>query len=56
LIGTIKDFHLDNDDNYYYVNIDLFNDMTSLEHVYLIENNEAAEILELEKGVEDVEQ
>ena len=56
LIGTVKDFHLDNDDNYYYVNIDLFNDMTSLEHVYLIENNEAAEILNLEKGVEDVEQ
>jgi len=56
LIGTIKDFHLDNDDNYYYVNIDLFNDMTSLEHVYLIENNEAQEILELEKIVEDEEQ
>lgn len=56
LIGTVKDFHLDNDDNYYYVNIDLFNDMTSLEHVYLIENKEAQEILELEKGVEDEEQ
>ncbi|HLT49347.1 rod shape-determining protein MreC [Aequorivita nionensis] len=56
LIGTIKDFHLDNDDNYYYVNIDLFNDMTSLEHVYLIENNDAQEIIELEKGVEDEEQ
>lgn len=56
LIGTVKDFQLDKDNNYYYVNIDLFNDMTSLEHVYLIENNEAKEILELEKGVEDVEQ
>lgn len=56
LIGTVKDFHLDNDDNYYYVNIDLFNDMTSLEHVYLIENREAQEILELEKGVKDEEQ
>ena len=56
LIGTVKDFHLDNDDNYYYVNIDLFNDMTSLEHFYLIENKEAQEILELEKGVEDEEQ
>ncbi len=53
LIGTIKDFHLDQDDNYYYVNIQLFNDMTSLEHVYLIENNDAREIIELEKGVED---
>ncbi len=56
LIGTIKDFQLDNDENYYYVNIDLFNDMTSLEHVYIIENKEAQEILELEKAVEDVEQ
>ncbi|MEM0519507.1 rod shape-determining protein MreC [Aequorivita flava] len=56
LIGAVKDFHLDNDDNYYYVNVTLFNDMTSLENVYLIKNNEAQEILELEKGVEDVEQ
>ena len=55
-IGAIKDFHLDNDDNYYYVNVDLFNDMTSLEHIYLIENNDAQEIKELEKGVEDEEQ
>ncbi|MDN3724495.1 rod shape-determining protein MreC [Aequorivita sp. SDUM287046] len=53
LVGTVKDFKLDMDDNYYYVNIDLFNDMTSLEHVYLIKNYDAAEILELEKGVED---
>ncbi|MGO3182384.1 MAG: rod shape-determining protein MreC [Aequorivita sp.] len=53
LIGAVKDFHLDQDDNYYYVNIELFNDMTSLEHVYLIENNDAQEIMELEKGVED---
>lgn len=53
LIGSVKDFHLDQDDNYYYVNIQLFNDMTSLEHVYLIENNDAQEIIELEKGVEN---
>jgi rod shape-determining protein MreC len=55
LIGSVKDFHLDKDDNYYYVNVDLFNDMTSLEHVYLIQNNDAPEIIELEKGVEDEE-
>lgn len=53
LIGTIKDFHPDKDDNYYYVNVDLFNDMTSLQYVYLIQNNEAEEILNLEKGAED---
>jgi len=56
LIGTIKDFDLDADDNYYYVNVDLFNDMTSLEHVYLIENKDAEEIQQLEKAVEDEEQ
>lgn len=55
LIGSVEDFHLDKDDNYYYVNIRLFNDMTSLQHVYLIKNNEAAEILKLEKGVEDAD-
>lgn len=55
LIGTIKDFHLDDDDNYYYVNIDLFNDMTSLENVYLIKNNDAQEIYELEKRMNDAE-
>lgn len=54
-IGSVRDFHLDNDDNYYYVNIDLFNDMTSLEHVYLIENNDAAEILNLENGMQDAQ-
>ncbi len=56
LIGTVKDFHLDKDDNYYYVNVQLFNDMTALENVYLIENTEAPEILELEKRVTDEEQ
>ncbi|MRT16951.1 rod shape-determining protein MreC [Vitellibacter sp. q18] len=56
LIGTVKDFHLDKDDNYYYVNVQLFNDMTALENVYLIENTEAPEILELEKRVNDEEQ
>lgn len=53
LIGTVKDFHPDKDDNYYYVNIHLFNDMTSLQYVYLIQNNEAEEILNLEKGAGD---
>lgn len=55
LIGTVIDFRSDKDDNYYYVNVRLFNDMTSLQYVYLIENNEAEEILNLEKGVEDAD-
>lgn len=56
LIGTINDFHPDKDDNYYFVNVSLFNDMTSLQYVYLIKNNHAEEILNLEKKVEDAEQ
>ncbi len=55
-IGTVRDFRPDKDDNYYYVDVDLFNDMTSLQYVYLIKNNEAEEIINLEKGVEDAEQ
>lgn len=54
-IGTVLDYKPDKDDNYYYVNVKLFNDMTSLQYVYLIKNNEAGEILKLEKGVEDAE-
>lgn len=56
LIGSIKDFHLDADNNYYYINVALFNDMTSLEYVYLIENNDAEEIKNLENGVDHEEQ
>ena len=54
-IGEVRDFQLDKDDNYYYLNVQLFNDMTSLQYVYLIRNNEAAEILKLEKEVEDAD-
>ena len=43
-IGTIHDFKLDAAENYYEVNIKLFNDMTNLEHVYTIENIDAEEI------------
>lgn len=54
LIGTVADQKPDeNDDNYYNLEIQLFNDMTSLQFVYLIENSEMEEIQELEKEVED---
>lgn len=52
-IGTIRDFYSDKDDNYFYINVSLFNDMTALQYVYLIENNDAEEISELEKEVAD---
>jgi len=43
-IGVIHDFKLDAAENYYEINIKLFNDMTNLEHVYIIENVDADEI------------
>ena len=56
LIGVVKDYKPDTkDDNYYTVDVALFNDMTSIEHVYLIENSYAEEILELENAAGDVE-
>lgn len=54
LIGTVEALIPDEiDDNYYQVDVALFNDMTSLQFVYLIENKEVDEILELEQETED---
>lgn len=47
-IGTITSFQLDNAEDFYEINIKLFNDMTSIGHVYIIENLKAQEILNLE--------
>ncbi|WP_298516900.1 rod shape-determining protein MreC [uncultured Kordia sp.] len=43
-IGIIKDFQLNTTENLYKINVQLFNDMTSLEHVYIIENLHREEI------------
>lgn len=55
-IGSIKDFQLDKDSNFYDLNIELFNDMTNLEHVYIMENPNSEEIKKLEKGEDHVEE
>lgn len=47
-IGTISDFSLDASENFYTITIDLFNDMTNIGHVYVIENLDKNEIQELE--------
>jgi rod shape-determining protein MreC len=47
-IGTIDKIYVDNQTNYYTLNIKLFNDMTSLGHVYVIKNKDKAEIISLE--------
>ncbi|MEH6407340.1 MAG: rod shape-determining protein MreC [Leeuwenhoekiella sp.] len=52
-IGTIKDFKLDASENYYTINIALFNDMTNIGHVYVIENLDRKEINDLEQSTTD---
>lgn len=43
-IGIVKDFTLNTTENLYVVNVQLFNDMTNVEHVYVIENLHRKEI------------
>ncbi|WP_044402865.1 rod shape-determining protein MreC [Lacinutrix sp. Hel_I_90] len=44
LIGTVSSFKLDVAENYYEIEIALFNDMTNVEHVYVIENKDKVAI------------
>ncbi|GAA3602969.1 rod shape-determining protein MreC [Flavivirga amylovorans] len=46
-IGTVENYKLDDAENYYEINVKLFNDMTNLEHVYIIENINKPEITNL---------
>ncbi|MDG1728490.1 MAG: rod shape-determining protein MreC [Algibacter sp.] len=46
-VGVIEDFKLDQAENYYEINVRLFNDMTNIEHVYIIENADKQEITNL---------
>ena len=48
-IGTIEKVYMDKKTNYYTLDIRLFNDMTSLGHVYIIENKDRDEIIKLEE-------
>ncbi len=43
-IGTIENFKLDDAENFYTINVKPFNDMTNIEHVYIIENRDGTEI------------
>lgn len=47
-IGVIDKIYTDKETNYFTLNVRLFNDMTNLGHVYVIENYEKKEIEELE--------
>ncbi len=46
-IGLVTDFKLDAAEDYYTINVKLFNDMTNIGHVYVIENIDAEEIMNL---------
>ena len=49
-IGTVDKIYIDNQTNYYTLDIKLFNDMTNLGHVYIIKSKDRDEIINLEKG------
>lgn len=48
-IGTIEKVYIDKKTNYFTLDVRLFNDMTSLGHVYIIENKDRDEIIKLEE-------
>jgi rod shape-determining protein MreC len=48
-VGIIDKIYTDTETNYFTLNVRLFNDMTNLNHVYIITNKESAEINKLEK-------
>lgn len=48
-IGTISKLEIDNETNYYTITVKLFNDMTSLGHVYIIKSKDREEIIKLQK-------
>jgi rod shape-determining protein MreC len=52
-IGTIDKIEIDNQTNYYTINVRLFNDMTNLGHVYIITRKDREEIINLEKRNKD---
>ena len=49
-IGTIKKFDLDISKSFYQTDVDLFNDMTNIKNVYIINNLDRKEVLELEEA------
>lgn len=51
-IGTVDRIYIDNQTNYYTLDVKLFNDMTNLGHVYIIKGKDREEIINLEKKKE----
>jgi rod shape-determining protein MreC len=55
-IGTIKRFDLDNSKSFYFIDVELFNDMTNIGNVYIIKNLNRKEVLKLEAETKDNDQ
>ncbi|HBK84210.1 MAG TPA: rod shape-determining protein MreC [Flavobacterium sp.] len=49
-VGKIEKAYIDKNTNYYTINVRLFNDMTNIGYVYVIENRKKEELLELQKA------
>ncbi len=52
-VGTVIDSKLDATENFHEINVKLFNDMTNLEHVYIIKNKHKKEIETLLKSIDE---
>lgn len=52
-IGAVKNFSLDQSESYYNIDISLFNDMTNIGYVYIIENTQQDEIRALQNLSQD---
>ena len=52
-IGVISKFDLNASRSLYQIDVDLFNDMTNIKNVYIIEDRDRPEILELQSAVEN---
>ena len=52
-IGTITGYTTDPSESYYTIDIDLFNDMTNIGYVYIIENLQREEVMELQNTTRD---
>lgn len=55
-IGTIKNFDLDSSKSFYFIDVELFNDMTNIGTIYIIKSLHRKEILELEEETQSNDQ
>jgi rod shape-determining protein MreC len=54
-IGTIASYALEESKNFYVINVQLFNDMTNVGHVYVVQNEDLEEIKTVETASENEE-